>query len=451
MNDDRLQRRLNDADPLATGEARVPTPVRLDSILESVMNTQTPAPRPSRLRLAAPLTGGVAAVALIASLFGTLSAPAITLAYDPTPTIAGDSVRAGAVEACNAVAPQPPYDFTLETAVATGARASLALMGLDLHGDVGVAVFGDNGHRVDCVVVLANGAVSRAAAIFRSGGASFADEVADAYAYNDGPLVSNGEQLYHSTSINGQEFAIFGGEAILGASRMGFSIGEREVGTANVIAGTWAFIAPRSVVDATAGLLMVRVETTNLVDPLSPRLPTALPGLTVTVDRPYGMALDATGFPAGSAPAVSPSAAPSGTIALAPFFAYPYSASFPKLVTGHAYQIAHATASTPVLSDGLQRSAEAYIVQVDGMSPADLRAWDFFGVRAAGAGTETAVGGRTVTFYRLESDPRTNNPDRTWVWTEGDLLFIVTADGPDAYEGQPDPGAIGSQLVAAIK
>ena len=48
MNDDRLVRRLRDADPLAAGEGHSPDPVRLDAIKEHIMQTEA---RPVRAAL----------------------------------------------------------------------------------------------------------------------------------------------------------------------------------------------------------------------------------------------------------------------------------------------------------------------------------------------------------------------------------------------------------------
>lgn len=111
--DDRLQRRLRDADPLTAGDGRVPDPARLDAIKEQLMLSETqgsgaaPAPegrraggpsfRPRAIRITALAAAGLAAVLVV----GTLARPTSSaLAWDPTPVSASDAQKAAATDAC---------------------------------------------------------------------------------------------------------------------------------------------------------------------------------------------------------------------------------------------------------------------------------------------------------------------------------------------------------------
>jgi hypothetical protein len=101
VNDDRLQRRLRDADPLAAGEGLSPDPVRLDAIKEHIMQTEA---RPVRAALrprAIGLVGLAAAGLAVVLVAGSLLRPASSaLAWDPSPTAVSDAQRAAATKAC---------------------------------------------------------------------------------------------------------------------------------------------------------------------------------------------------------------------------------------------------------------------------------------------------------------------------------------------------------------
>jgi hypothetical protein len=115
--DDRLQRRLRDADPLAAAEGQLPDPARLDAIKEQLMLSATentggapagPTPRRGLMRPRAIGVTAVAAAGLAAVLVvGSLARPASSaLAWDPSPTAATPAQEAAATEACQI--PEPP-------------------------------------------------------------------------------------------------------------------------------------------------------------------------------------------------------------------------------------------------------------------------------------------------------------------------------------------------------
>ncbi len=128
--DDRLQRRLRDADPLAAEAGRMPDPARLDAIKERLMQTETlvePAERRSRLRPGALGLTALAATGLVAVLvIGTLARPSsAVLAWDPSPTAVSADQRASAATACAAgLAPAAGAPGSLEGGAA-GAAGSL--------------------------------------------------------------------------------------------------------------------------------------------------------------------------------------------------------------------------------------------------------------------------------------------------------------------------------------
>jgi hypothetical protein len=98
--DDRLQRRLEGADPLAAGVGTTPDPARLDAIKEQIMLTD-PAPARSALRpRAIGLVGLTAASLAVVLVAGSLLRPTPSLAWDPSPTAATAAQRDAATKAC---------------------------------------------------------------------------------------------------------------------------------------------------------------------------------------------------------------------------------------------------------------------------------------------------------------------------------------------------------------
>ena len=115
--DDRLQRRLRDADPLTATEGQLPDPARLDAIKEQLMLSATENPggspggsssrrkalRPRAIGVTAMVAAGLAAVLVV----GSLARPTTSvLAWDPNPTAPTAAQEAAATEACQI--PEPP-------------------------------------------------------------------------------------------------------------------------------------------------------------------------------------------------------------------------------------------------------------------------------------------------------------------------------------------------------
>jgi hypothetical protein len=99
--DDRLQRRLRDADPLTAADGLTPDPARLDAIKEQIMQTEAgPARssfRPRAIGVTALMAGSLALVLVV----GTLIRPtATTLAWEPGATPVTDADKAAAEKAC---------------------------------------------------------------------------------------------------------------------------------------------------------------------------------------------------------------------------------------------------------------------------------------------------------------------------------------------------------------
>jgi hypothetical protein len=110
--DDRLQRRLRDADPLTAADGQQPDEARLDAIKEHIMQTDgqgvrqapahDPAPRRHSLRPRAIGFTALAATGLAVVLVGVnLAQPgSAALAWDPSPTAVTAAQKAAATEAC---------------------------------------------------------------------------------------------------------------------------------------------------------------------------------------------------------------------------------------------------------------------------------------------------------------------------------------------------------------
>jgi hypothetical protein len=189
MND-RLQRRLRDADPLTATTGSIPDPARLDAIREHIMDTNDVGLR-SAIRPRALAGAGLAAVALAGILVGaSLLRPSATiLAWSaaPTPVTAGQ--KAAAATACEAglptiAGPGEPAGGTVvngaggagPTSVEAGGAGSGSgpshvttgigsipaptiptelppLVSLELHGSGGIAVFADDTTTAYCLLV----------------------------------------------------------------------------------------------------------------------------------------------------------------------------------------------------------------------------------------------------------------------------------------------------------
>jgi hypothetical protein len=137
--DDRLQRRLEAADPLAAGVGTTPDPARLDAIKEHLMQTEA-APARSILRPRAIGVVGLAAMSLAVVLVaGSLIQPSSkALAWDPTPAAATAAQRDAATKACSSAVPSA----VLQRGVAAdvpAAGSDLPVLNAGSGGAVGVA------------------------------------------------------------------------------------------------------------------------------------------------------------------------------------------------------------------------------------------------------------------------------------------------------------------------
>lgn len=173
---DELERRLREADPLASGTERIPASARLDTITESVITREQTSPRATSRRRPAAIallgTSVLVAVVLVANL--TSAGP--TLAFSPIPSPVSDASKAAAAKVCAKIFAGQP-----EAAGSTGASGGMQtgalpanrpaptgpgvpwtpeqfppLVALELHGTGGVALFENDTFFVACML-LANG------------------------------------------------------------------------------------------------------------------------------------------------------------------------------------------------------------------------------------------------------------------------------------------------------
>ena len=194
--DDRLQRRLRDADPLAAGDGTTADPARLDAIKEHIMQTEA---RPVRAALrprAIGLVGLAAAGLAVVLVAGSLLRPSSSaLAWDPSPTAVSDAQRAAATKACADGLPaaimehgtpvgassvsggtgeQAPDGSAVTVTTASGPVPSLPvipaalppLIGLEMHGTGAVAIFADADLTAYCLLVKDGDGLAMAALLF---------------------------------------------------------------------------------------------------------------------------------------------------------------------------------------------------------------------------------------------------------------------------------------------
>ncbi len=289
--DDRLQRRLRDADPLTAADGATPDPARLDAIKEQIMQSDA---RPGRAVLRPRAIGlvGVAAVSLAVVLVaGSLLRPAATtLAWDPSPTAATSAQKAAADAACNAGLPpsgagtQTGSGPVGVTSVTTGAgtvqggtsvqsgQAGLStggdgpsippmpthlppLVSLELHGTGGVAIFADAKVTAYCLLVKqgdgfamggllmpdVNGASFGVGSISGMDGAGSAvSQGAGAVAGTAGDFQVNAMTM----TYNGSQLGIIAGVAKDGAATVKVVGGAADGATASVVDGRFALWAP---------------------------------------------------------------------------------------------------------------------------------------------------------------------------------------------------------------
>ena len=177
MMNDQLERRLQDADPLAAGDGRIPATARLDAIKESVMaHEERRSPRARRRLLPLGLATLAASTLVIAVLVANLASAHPALAFSPIPTPVNDAVRAVATKVC-AASPEgalpgtgsihgsdgnQPGTFSANRPAPTGPGVPWTpdefppLVALELHGNGGVALFENDSSYAACML-LADG------------------------------------------------------------------------------------------------------------------------------------------------------------------------------------------------------------------------------------------------------------------------------------------------------
>jgi hypothetical protein len=234
--DDRLQRRLRDADPLAAAEGQPPSPTRLDAIKEQIMQTDERPPQEAVRRRTLGLVGVAAASLALVLVVGSLARPAdTTLAWAPEPTTVTAEQRAAAEKACTenlvigsgmiegldgrggAMPSLPPVPATLPP-----------LTSLELHGNGGVAILSDE-TMVGYCLLRWDGTT------FSAGGLVLGPAEAPA-----GSFAVSGM----STEFEGQALGIVGGAAPSGAATVTVVGGPADGGTATVQDGRFALWVP---------------------------------------------------------------------------------------------------------------------------------------------------------------------------------------------------------------
>jgi hypothetical protein len=148
--DDRLQRRLREADPLASADGLAPAAERLDGFKEQIMRTEQRTVRTAfRPRPVGVVALGAASLAAVL-IVGSLARPAATvLAWEPDPTPASDAQKAAAYAACTEGV-QAVGSTGGSVNGGSGAPGSPViptgfppLVSLELHGNGGVAILAD--------------------------------------------------------------------------------------------------------------------------------------------------------------------------------------------------------------------------------------------------------------------------------------------------------------------
>ena len=240
--DDRLQRRLRDADPLTAADGQAPSPVRLDAIKEQIMQTDE---RPVRAAIRPRALGlvGIAAVSLaLVLVVGSLARPtATTLAWAPEPTAVTTEQKAAAEKACTENVVIGSGTIQGAGGIIEGGEGEMPalppapvalppLVSLELHGNGGVAILSDGTVTGYCLLKWDG-------TTFTAGGLAFGMGVPAGF--EDGFLVSG-----MSTEFEGQSLGIVAGAAPEGAVRVEVRGGPADGGTATVQDGQFALWVP---------------------------------------------------------------------------------------------------------------------------------------------------------------------------------------------------------------
>lgn len=240
--DDRLQRRLRDADPLTTADGETPSPVRLDAIKEQIMqNDERPVRTAFRPRTLG-LVGVTAASLALVLAVGTLVRPTGTaLAWAPEPTAVTNEQKAAAEKACteNVVVGSGTIQGGggLVEGGDGGAPAMPApgtaippLVSLELHGNGGVAILSDGTTTGYCLLRWDG-------TTFTAGELAFGMGVP--VGFEDGFLVSG-----MATEFEGQALGIVAGGAPADAATVKVVGGPGDGGIATVQDGQFALWVP---------------------------------------------------------------------------------------------------------------------------------------------------------------------------------------------------------------
>jgi hypothetical protein len=240
--DDRLQRRLRDADPLTASDGQTPSPARLDAIKEQIMQTDE---RPVRAAIRPRALGlvGVAAVSLaLVLVVGSLARPAATtLAWAPEPTAVTAEQKAAAEKACTENVVVGSGTIRGGSGIVEGGEGEVPapppaivtlppLVSLELHGNGGVAILSD-GRTTGYCLLRWDGTT------FTAGGLALGIDVPTGFA--DGFLVSG-----MGTEFEGQALGIVAGAAPAGAATVEVRGGPADGGTATVQDGKFALWVP---------------------------------------------------------------------------------------------------------------------------------------------------------------------------------------------------------------
>jgi hypothetical protein len=236
--DDRLQRRLRDADPLTAADGQTPSAARLDAIKEQIMETDERPVRAAIRPRALGLVGVAAASLALVLVVGSLARPtATTLAWAPEPTAVTAEQKAAAEKACteNVVVGSGTIDGLgrlpgEEPPLAPAPVTLPPLVSLELHGNGGVAILSDGTTTGYCLLRWDG-------TTFTAGGLAFGMGVPAGF--EDGFLVSG-----MATEFDGQALGIVAGAAPAGAATVEVVGGPADGGTATVQDGQFALWVP---------------------------------------------------------------------------------------------------------------------------------------------------------------------------------------------------------------
>jgi hypothetical protein len=240
--DDRLQRRLRDADPLTTADGQTPSPVRLDAIKERIMqNDERPvraALRPRTLGLVGVTAASLALVLVVGSL---VRPTGTTLAWAPDPVAVTDAQKAAAEQACTENVVVGSGTIQGAGGIVGGGDGAIPpvpapitavppLVSLELHGNGGVAILSDGTTTGYCLLRWDG-------TTFTAGGLVLGTAVPAGF--EDGFLVSG-----MATEFEGQALGIVAGAAPERATIVKVVGGPADGGTATVQDGQFALWVP---------------------------------------------------------------------------------------------------------------------------------------------------------------------------------------------------------------